>query len=67
MPAFRLQDALSSPKVTPAIRAPELTFRTLSEGQVEDEWSFPSDVWSAACTVKSPVLLTESRMTAVWH
>ncbi|KAJ8581148.1 kinase-like protein [Rhizopogon salebrosus TDB-379] len=49
--AFRLEDALSSPKVMPAIRAPELTFRTLSDGQVEDEWSFPSDVWSAACTM----------------
>ncbi|KAJ8581150.1 hypothetical protein M405DRAFT_801534 [Rhizopogon salebrosus TDB-379] len=56
MPAFRSQDVPPSPHVAPAIRAPELTFHTLSDGRVEDEWSFPSDIWAAACTLRSSLV-----------
>lgn len=51
--AFRLQDGrpLKHPDMPRIICPPELTFYKLSDGQVEDEWGLPSDVWSMACTI----------------
>jgi serine/threonine-protein kinase SRPK3 len=54
MPAFRVQDYGPLPETPDIIRAPELTFYELSNGQVEKEWGLHSDVWSMACMVWSP-------------
>jgi hypothetical protein len=58
-PAFKfgLQDYGPLTETPYFIRAPELTFYELSDGQVEKEWGLPSDVWSMACTVWSASLL----------